>query len=71
MIRNCETWGYLAVAKLFYIFREISSNHNGYFYCLDCLYSFRTKVKHSKHGKFCKYYKFVKFYRLLKKIVFL
>ena len=45
---------YLAVRKLFALLHGITSKHKGNFYCLNCLYSFRTenKVKfHENHVK--------------------
>ena len=36
---------YLAVKKLAALFRGITSKHDDYFYCLNCLYLFRTKGK--------------------------
>ena len=38
-----ETCAYLAVKKLSALFRGTPSNHNGYFYYLNCLLSFKTK----------------------------
>ena len=43
MIPNGEGWHYLAVKKLSELLRGITSKHNGGFYCLNCLHSFRTK----------------------------
>ena len=37
-------WDYLAVKKLSALLRGIVSKSNGYFYCLNCLYSFRKFV---------------------------
>ena len=31
-----------------------SSNHDGYFYCLNCLHSFRTENKLKSHERACK-----------------
>ena len=33
--------------------REITSKHYGGFYCLNCLYSFRTKSKFESHKRVC------------------
>ena len=43
------------MAKLFALFRDITSNHNEGSYSLNCLYSFRTKTKQKE---FCKDHKF-------------
>ena len=36
------------------LLRGITSNHNGYFYCLNCLHSYTTRKKLRKHEKICK-----------------
>ena len=38
-----EGWYYLAVDKLSTLLRQVASKHHGDFYCLNCLYSFRTE----------------------------
>ena len=43
MITDGEKWHYLAVRRLSALLRRITSNHNGDFYCLNCLHSYRTK----------------------------
>ena len=35
------------------LFRGITANHNGYFYYLNCLYSFRTENALKKHERLC------------------
>ena len=45
---NCH---YLAIKNLSGLLRGITSNHNGDFYYLNCLYSYRTKSKLKKHEK--------------------
>ena len=40
------------------LLRGITSNHNGDFYCLNCLHSYRTKSKIKKHEKICKNHDF-------------
>ena len=40
------------------LLRGITSNHNGDFYCLNCLHSYRTKSKLKKHEKICKNHDF-------------
>ena len=54
MIPNGKEWHYLVVKKLSMLLREITSNNNGNFYCLDCLHSFRTKNRLESHKKVCK-----------------
>ena len=44
MILNRERQHYLTVKQLA-LLRGITSKNNGDFYCLDCLYSFKTKNK--------------------------
>ena len=39
---NNENWHYLAVKSISRLFRGIASNHDGDFYCLNCMHSFRT-----------------------------
>ena len=34
---------YLAVTNLSALFKKISSNHDGHFYCLNCFSSYTTK----------------------------
>ena len=40
--------------KLSVLFRGITSTHNGNFYCINCLDTFRTKNKLKKHENVCK-----------------
>ena len=40
--------------KLSALFCEITSKHDGDFYCLNCLYSFRTENKLKEHENVCK-----------------
>ena len=55
MISNGEKlWYYLAVKKLSALLRGIAPNNYGNFYCLNCLYSFRTKNKLKLHKKYVK-----------------
>ena len=35
------------------LFRRITSNNNGDFYCLNCFHLFRTENKFKKHKKVC------------------
>ena len=46
-----EGWHCLAVKKLSTLLRGITSKHNGDFYCLDYLHSFRTENKLTCHEK--------------------
>ena len=45
--------------KLATLLRGITSKHHGDFYCLNCLYSFRTENKLQSHEKLCKNEDFV------------
>ena len=49
MITDGKKWHYLAVKKLSALLRGIKFNHNGDFYSINCLHSFRTKNKLKKH----------------------
>ena len=49
-----ERWYYLAVKKISTLLHKITSKHNGGFYCLNCLRSFRTENKLKSHEKACK-----------------
>ena len=51
-------WHYLAIKSISGLLREITSNHNGDFYCLNCLHSYRTKRKLKKHEKLFKNHDF-------------
>ena len=48
-----KKWHYLAVKSICALLRGITSNHNGDFYCLNCLHSYRTKEKFEKYEKVC------------------
>ena len=39
-----DNWHYLAIKNISGLLRGITSNHNGDFYCLNCLHSYRTKI---------------------------
>ena len=43
MISNGENWHYLAVKNLSRLLRDITSNHDGDYYCLNCFHSYRTE----------------------------
>ena len=51
---NITNWHYLAVKKISALLRGITSNHNGNFYCLNCIHSYTTKEKLKKHERMCK-----------------
>ena len=66
MITNGEKWHYAALKSvrtddgfnrpmksLSRLFRGITSNHNGDFYCLNCLRSFRTDNVFKRHERLC------------------
>ena len=40
------------------MFRGITSNHVGDFYCLNCFHSYTTKKTPEKHERICKNYDF-------------
>ena len=56
MITHGKKWHYLAVKKLSALFRGITSNNNGDFYCINCLHSYRTENKLKRHENACKNY---------------
>ena len=53
MITDGEKWHYLAVTSLSALFRGITDNNNGDFYCLNCFQSYTTENKLKKHKKVC------------------
>ena len=66
MITDGETWDYTAlkseytedgfyrpIKSLSRLFKGITSNHKGEFYCLNCLHSFRIINKLIKHEELC------------------
>ena len=53
MISNGENWHYLTIKNLSRLLREITSNHDGDFYCLNCFHSYRTKSNLEAHEKIC------------------
>ena len=44
---------YIAVKSLKRLCRGITSNHDGDFYCLNCLHSFRTDDRLKEHARLC------------------
>ena len=61
MILDGEKWHCLRPIKLFPLFSGIISTNKGDFYCLNYLYSLRTKIKPTSHKKVCKYHAFLMF----------
>ena len=53
MITDGEKWHRLVVKNLSGLLREVTSNHNGDFYCLNCFHSYSTKNKLEAHKKIC------------------
>ena len=53
MITDGEKWHHIAVKSLSALFRGITGNNNGYFYCLNCFQSYTTENKFKKHKKVC------------------
>ena len=53
MISNGEKWHYLTVKNLSGLFRGITSNHAGDFYCLNCFCAYSTKNKLDVYKKIC------------------
>ena len=53
MITDGEKWHYLAVKSLSALFREITGNNHGDFYCLNCFQSYTTENKLKNHKKVC------------------
>ena len=44
MINNGKNFHYLAVTNLSALFKRISSNHDGDFYCLNCFSPYTSKI---------------------------
>ena len=66
MITNGEKWNYIALKSVYIddgfsrpiknlsrLFRGITSNNHGDFYCLSCLHSFQTDNALEKHERLC------------------
>ena len=53
MITDGKKWHYLVVKSLSALFRGITGNNNGDFYCLNCFQSYTTENKLKKHKKVC------------------
>ena len=52
-ITDDKNWHYLAVKSLSALFRGITSNDVGEFFCLNCFHSYSTKEKLKKHEEVC------------------
>ena len=53
MITDGEKWHYLTVKNLSGLFRGITSNYVGDFYCLNCFCAYSTKNKLQAHKQIC------------------
>ena len=53
IITNGKKIHYLAVESLSALLRGVTSNHNGYFCCLNCFHSYSTEKELKKHEKVC------------------
>ena len=53
-----KNWHYLIVKSISRLLREITSNHDGEFYCLSYSHSYTTKKRLTKHEKICKDHNF-------------
>ena len=53
MINNGKKRHYLAVKNLSRLLREITSNHNEGFYCLNCFHSHSTETRLKKYEREC------------------
>ena len=49
MITDGKKWHYLAVKGFSALFRGITGNNNGNFYCLNCFHSYTTENELKKH----------------------
>ena len=82
MITNGEKWHYIAlksvrtddgfnrpIRSLSRLFRGITSNNHGDFYCLGCLHSFRTDNGLKKHERLCDNNVIIVIWKCLLKII--
>ena len=65
MISNGENWHYLAVKSLSRLLRDITSNHDGDYYCLNCFHSYRTENKLNAHNKVCENHDYCNIFHLV------
>ena len=54
MINNDKKLHYLTVKRLPPLLKGITSKHDGYFYCLNCFYSFTVENALKTHENVCK-----------------
>ena len=54
MIAYGKKWHYLARKSFSALLRGITFNHNGDFYCLNCLHSSSTKNRLKRHENVCR-----------------
>ena len=71
MITNREKWHYITIKSIPGLFRRITSNNNGDFYCLNCFHSYRTENALKKHELICNDHNIVKLIFQVKKIKYL
>ena len=53
MVTDGKNSHYLAVKSFSLLFRGITGNNNGDFYCLNCIHSYTTENKLKKHKNVC------------------
>ena len=58
MITDGKKWHYLAVKSLSALFKEVTGNNNGDFYCLNCFKLYTTENKLKKHKNVCENHDF-------------
>ena len=69
-MKKKEGWHYLIVKKLSELLRGITSKHDGNFYCLNCLHTFRTEKNLSLMKKYIKIKKFIELQCQQKRIIY-
>ena len=60
MITNREKWHQIFIKSIPGLFRGITSNNNGDFYCLNCFHSYRTENVLEKHELLCNNHNYCK-----------
>ena len=68
IIADGKKWHYLAVKSLSALFREITCNNHGDFYCLNCFQPYTTENKLKKHKKVCENHDY-RYVKCLKNII--
>ena len=53
MITDGNKWHYFAISSLSALLEGKLSNHDGYFYCLNCFNSYTEKNRLKEHEKIC------------------